>query len=263
MGVVFMAEVVAFALQKGGTGKTTSIAQTAYILAETGKKVAIFDLDPQGNLALAYGIDPDTLPLTIIDVIMGDCEPNKICINKFGVDLYPSNDWLSRFELLLITKPKRFPEPWTVMKKIIDSIRDDYDYILIDLPPSLGVLTTNGLLAANSLIIIMQTEFFALSGLRNMINNLNTFIIPIFKHNIKVLGILPTMFDHRLNLNVTVLENVKNTFINTEYRVLTPIPRATKFGFAPTKGKLAVEMYKDDKVIQSYRTFVKEVFGIG
>jgi chromosome partitioning protein len=149
------------------------------------------------------------------------------------------------------------------MRKIIDSIRGDYDYILIDLPPSLGVLTTNGLLAANSLVIIMQTEFFALSGLRNMINNLNTFIIQTFNHNIKVLGILPTMFDYRLNLNVTVLENVKNTFINTEYRILTPIPRATKFGFAPTKGKLAIEMYKDDKVVQSYRTFVKEVFGVG
>jgi len=258
-----MAQIVAFCLQKGGTGKTTTVANTAYILADAGKKVAVFDFDSQGNLSLAYGIDPDTLPLTIIDVIMGDCEASKICINKFGVDIYPANDWLSRFELLLITKPNRFPEPWTVLKKIIDSVRENYDYILIDLPPSLGVLTTNGLLASDGVIIVMQTEFFALSGLRNMISSLNTFIIPTFKHDIKVLGILPTMFDARLNLNVSVLENVKNTFINTDYKVLSAIPRATKFGLAPTKGKLAVEMYKDDQVVQSYRLLVKEVFGIG
>jgi len=258
-----MSQIISFALQKGGTGKSTTVSSTAYILADAGKKVAIFDFDPQGNISLAYGIDSDTLPLTIIDVIMGDCKASEICINKFGVDLYPSNDWLSRFELLLITKPDRFPNPWTVLKDIVDSVRNQYDYILIDLPPSLGVLTTNGLLASDGVVIPMQTEFFALSGLRNMISSLDTFIIPTFNHNIKVLGILPTMYDARLNLNVSVLENVKNTFINTQYKVLTPIPRATKFGLAPTKGKLAVEMYKDDQVIQSYRLFVKEVFGIG
>jgi len=259
-----MAQVVSFALQKGGTGKTTTVANIAYVLAEANKKVAVFDYDPQGNLSLAFGIDPDTLPLTIIDVIMGDCELDKIKIDKFGVSIYPANDWLSRFELLLITKPGRFPEPWTVLKNIIDSIRDKYDYILIDLPPSLGVLTTNGLLASDGVIIPMQTEFFALAGLRNMLTNLNDFVIGTFKHDIKVLGILPTMFDHRLNLNVTVLENVKNTFLKSEYKVLKSIiPRATKFGHAPTKGKIAVEMYKDDPVVQSYRALVREVFGVG
>jgi chromosome partitioning protein len=259
-----MAQVVAFALQKGGTGKTTTVANTAYILADAGKKVAVFDFDPQGNLALAIGIDPDTLPLTIIDVIMGDCELKKIRLNKFGIDLYPSNDWLARFELLLITKPGRFPDPWNVLKNIIDSVRDQYDYILIDLPPSLGVLTTNGLLASDGIIIPMQTEFFALSGLRNMISNLNDFIAPTFKHEVNVLGILPTMYDARLNLSVTVLETVKDTFLKTKYKVLkSAIARATKFGLAPTKGKIAVELYKDDPVIQFYREFVREVFGVG
>ena len=259
-----MAQVVAFCLQKGGTGKTTTVANTAYILAEAKKRTAVFDFDPQGNLALAFGIDPDTLPLTILDVIMGDCELKKIRINKSGVDIYPSNDWLARFELLLITKPGRFPNPWTVLKDIIDSVRDQYDYILIDLPPSLGVLTTNGLLASDGIIIPMQTEFFALSGLRNLISSINNFIIPTFNHKIKVLGILPTMFDGRLNLNVTVLENVKNAYLNSEYKVLTSvISRATKFGLAPTKGKIAAEIYKGDPVIQAYKAFVKEVFGVG
>ena len=113
-----MAQVVAFVLQKGGTGKTTTVANTAYILAEAKKRTAVFDFDPQGNLSLAFGIDPDTLPLTILDVIMGDCELKKIRINKSGVDIYPSNDWLARFELLLITKPGRFPDPWNVLKNM-------------------------------------------------------------------------------------------------------------------------------------------------
>ena len=258
-----MALTVSFALQKGGTGKTTTVANTAYILAEAGKKVAVVDFDSQGNLSQAFGVDPDNLELTIMDVILGKCHLKDICFNKLSIDIYPANDWLSRLDMVLIKHSKEYPKPGHVLKNILDTIKNNYDYILIDLPPSLGLLTINGLTASDALIIPMQCEYFAMSGLRRMLSTINSVIIPDFNPDIKVMGVLPTMFDRRLNLNVSVLESVRKDLANSPYKVYdTCISRATKFGFAPIKGRPAVEIYKDDKAVQEYRNFVKEAFGV-
>ena len=257
------AQVVAFALQKGGTGKTTTVANTAYILAELGKRVAVFDFDPQGNLSLAFGVDPDNLKFTIMDVIQKNCNISKIKFRKLGVDIYPANDQLSRLDMIIIKHANIFPKPGNVLEEIINTVRDQYDYILIDLPPSLGLLAINGLTAADGVVIPLQTEYFALSGLKRMLITINEIIIPEFNSRLKVLGILPTMHDNRLNLSVGVLERVKRITDKTPYRVFSAvIARATKFGLAPTKGVPAVKLYRNDPIIQEYREFVKELFGV-
>jgi len=224
----------------------------------------VFDFDPQGNLSLAFGVDPDELSLTIMDVIQKKCELKKIRFSKFGVDVYPANDLLSRLDMIIIRNPKQFPDPGNVLKEILDTVKEKYDYILIDLPPSLGLLTINGLTAADGIVIPMQTEYFALSGLKRMLNTLNEVILPEFNSEIKVLGILPTMHDSRLNLSAGVLEKAKRMLSDSPYRVFNAtIARATKFGMAPAQGTPAVKLYKNDPVVQEYREFVKELFNIG
>lgn len=259
-----MAYTVSFALQKGGTAKTTSVINTAYILADSGKKVAIIDFDQQGNVSLALGVDPDDLKYSIYDVLLEECKLSDICYTKSGFDIYPSNDLLSRLDMVIINHRDKFPQAGHVLKNILKSINDKYDYILIDLPPSLGLLTINGLTASDGLIIPMQTEYFALSGLRRMISTVEDIILPDFNPDLKILGILPTMFDKRLNLNISVLQNVRKNFAeNSSYKIFdSTISRTTKFGLSPIKGKPAVELYKDDAAVQEYRIFVKEAFGI-
>ena len=226
-----MAKIVALINQKGGVGKTTTAVNLACALTEKGKKVLLCDFDPQGNATSGVGIDPRTLDPSIYELIIDD-DPDvrAAVIHTEWVDVLGANVDLAGAEVDLISLPRREYR----LKDVLDKIRTDYDYIIIDCPPSLGILTLDCLCAADSFLVPLQTEYYALEGLSQLMATVRSVQRSLNRH-IRIEGILLTMYDGRTNLAVQVVEEVKQHFGDRVYASV--VPRNIRLSEAPSHGK--------------------------
>lgn len=256
-----MGRIIAVALQKGGVGKTTTVTNIAAVLAEKGKRVVIVDFDPQGNASICFGIDPDSLDKTIYNVFTGEAELKDIIIKtKFGVDIIPANDDLSQLDMLILQNSDTFTNPTHVLRDALAPVIEKYNYIFIDLPPSLSLLTINGLSAADEVIIPMQCEYLATSGVNKLLRTI-TNVKNTYNPDLKICGIVGTMFNSRTNLSTIVLQEARKFFKEAGIKVFdTTIARSVRFGEAPMNGEPAVARFKDDAV-QEYKRLTEEIFG--
>ena len=247
-----MGKVISIANQKGGVGKTTTSVNLSTILAKKGKKVLMIDADPQGNASSGVGIDKD-VEESVYDILIDDTEIEKVVkkTNIKNLSICPSNINLAGAEVELVSMMSREYR----LKEKLDSIKDNYDYIIIDCPPSLGLVTLNAFTASDSVLIPVQCEYYALEGLGQLINTINL----VKKHlnkNIEIEGALLTMYDIRTNLSNQVVKEVKKYFNDKVYKNV--IPRNVKLSEAPSYG-MPITIYDPrSKGAKSYEKFAKE-----
>ncbi|MBQ7954843.1 MAG: ParA family protein [Lachnospiraceae bacterium] len=227
-----MGRIIAIANQKGGVGKTTTSINLSASLAEKGKKVLVIDTDPQGNTTSGFGVDKNDLDDTIYELILGECSIEDCIIKDVvaNVSILPSNVNLAAAEIELIgVERKEY-----ILKKEVDWVKDQYDFIIIDCPPSLNTLTINALTTADSVLVPIQCEYYALEGLSQLIHTVNL-VKERLNPDLDMEGVVFTMFDSRTNLSTQVVENVKNHLNQTVYNTL--IPRNIRLAEAPSYGQ--------------------------
>lgn len=227
-----MGKIISFANQKGGVGKTTTCINLASYLSALGKKVLVVDMDPQGNATSGLGITKNQKILTLYDAIDGDKDINEV-VRKTDIqnlDIIPATVDLAGAEVELVSMRGREK----VVKNLLKKVRDNYDYILIDCPPSLGLLTINALTTSNSVVIPIQCEFFALEGLTQLMNTIKL-VKKHLNEEIDVEGVILTMKDNRSNLIQEVSQEIKRFFGKKVYN--TSIPRSIRLAEAPSHGK--------------------------
>lgn len=249
-----MSKVIAIANQKGGVGKTTTAVNLSSCLAFKGKKVLIIDIDPQGNTTSGLGIDKKTIKMSIYEVLVNDEKIENTLMDTAleNLKICASNIQLVGAEVELVSVISRE----TRMKVAISAIRDKYDFILIDCPPSLGLLTLNALTAADTILVPIQCEYYALEGLSQLMNTVNL----VKKHlnpSLDVEGVVLTMFDARTNLSIQVVEDVKKHFKNKVYR--TVIPRNVRLSEAPSFGLPIILYDEKSKGAECYLELAQEV----
>lgn len=252
-----MSEIIATANQKGGVGKTATSINLSASLARLGHRVLLVDCDPQGNATSGMGINKSTLEKTTYDLIINDLEPKyAVQMTPFGVTVIPSNMNLAGAEVELVSMIARENK----LRRALEKIRDDYDYIIIDCPPSLGLLTLNALTAADSVLIPIQCEFYALEGVTQLLNT-----IEIVRGSLNPLlgieGVVMTMFDVRTNLNRQVVNEVKNAMGYLVYDTL--IPRSIKISESASYGKPLIAYDENSKSAQIYLKLAEEVVARG
>ena len=251
-----MGKIISVANQKGGVGKTTTTVNLATILAKKGKKVLLIDADPQGNATSGLGLDKDLTPSTY-DILVNDTEFDDVMQKTMikNLKVCPANMDLAGAEVELVSMMSREQR----LKEKVDIIKDKFDYILIDCPPSLGLVTLNAFTASNSVLIPVQCEYFALEGLGQLLNTINL----VKKHlnkEIRIEGALLTMYDIRTNLSNQVVKEVKKYFENKVYK--TVIPRNVRLSEAPSYGMPITEYDPRSKGAKSYMKFAKEFLKI-
>lgn len=227
-----MGKIIAIANQKGGVGKTTTSINLSACLAEKGKKVLVIDTDPQGNTTSGFGIDKNDLDNTIYELILGECSIRDCIIQNVvkGVSVLPSNVNLAAAEIELIGVDKKE----YILKNEVDYVKEDYDFIIIDCPPSLNMLTINSMTTADSVLVPIQCEYYALEGLSQLIHTVNL-VKERLNPELKMEGVVFTMYDSRTNLSTQVVENVKQNLSQKVYNTL--IPRNIRLAEAPSYGQ--------------------------
>ena len=250
-----MSRIIAIANQKGGVGKTTTATNLGACLAVAEKRTLVIDTDPQGNATSGLGIDKDEVEKSIYDVLLEEAPIDEAIIKQVHfpyLDVVPATRDLVGAEVELVNLPGRE----IVLRKAIEAVRDRYDFILIDCPPSLGLLTLNTLAASDSVLIPIQCEFYALEGLSQLLNTV-TIVQKNLNPALQIEGVLLTMYDGRLNLSRQVAEEAKEYFGPKVYR--TTIPRNVRIAEAPSFGKPIV-LYDILSVgAKSYLSLAKEV----
>lgn len=252
-----MGRIISVANQKGGVGKTTTTVNTASAIAARGKKVLIVDIDPQGNSTLGLGLDKEQETENIYNLLIEDM-PVRSVIKKTSIenlDIIPSNIQLTGAEVELVNEEERE----TRLKKALDQIKKDYDYIFIDSPPSLGLLTLNSLVASDSVMIPMQCEFYALDGLSQLLDTISR-IKESLNTALVIEGVVITMFDSRTSLSMQVVDVVKKKFKHKVYDTI--IPRNVRISEAPSFGQ-PIDVYdRNSKGAKAYDNLAAEITGI-
>lgn len=251
-----MGKIVSISNQKGGVGKTTTAINLASNLVDLGKKVLLLDIDPQGNSGSGLGLEVQSLHKTTYEVLIGELSAREAVQKTFvnNLDIIPSNINLSGLEVDFLGMDKKEFK----LKDALASIKESYDYILIDCPPSLGVLTINALCASQSVMITLQTEYFALEGLSQLMRIISL-VQSQWNPSLTLEGVLLTMYDKRTNLANQVAEDVRNYFKEKVYE--TVIPRNVKLSEAPSFGK-PINYYDPDGVgAKSYKSLAEEIVG--
>ncbi len=247
-------KVIAIANQKGGVGKTTTSVNLSACLAELDKKVLLIDLDPQGNSTSGFGFDKTKIKQSVYNMLVNDI-PAESLILKTQIDnlmLLPATIQLAGAEIELVSIMSRE----TKLKRAVDSIKYDYDYVIIDCPPSLGLLTINALTAANSVLVPIQCEFYALEGLSQLMNTI-TLVQKNLNPALSLEGVVLTMFDARTNLSIQVVDEVKNHFRHKVYQTI--IPRNVRLSEAPSHGQPVTKYDPKSRGSQVYFDLAKEV----
>jgi chromosome partitioning protein len=252
-----MGKIIAIANQKGGVGKTTTAVNLSAAMGEKGKKTLLVDIDPQGNSSSGVGVDRRKLKNTVYEVLVGDVKIKDIIIHTefANLDLIPSSMDLAAAEIELAGLEHRE----AVLKNALVPLREQYDYIFIDCPPSLGMITTNALCVADTLLVPIQCEYYALEGLSQLMNSVRR-VKRQYNEQLDIEGVLLTMYDGRLNLTQQVVEEVKKYFPRKVFS--TVIPRAVRLSEAPSFGKPIQYFDKGSKGAASYDALAEEMLAV-
>lgn len=248
-----MGKVVAVFNQKGGVGKTTTNVNLSACIAESGKKVCVIDIDPQGNTTSGLGVDKNSVEYTIYDVMIDEVDIRDSIVNTEyeKLDLIASSVQLAGAEIEITEMDNRELR----LKEAINKIKEDYDYIFIDCPPSLGLLTINSLSAVDSVLIPIQCEYYALEGVSQLMNTIQL-VKRNLNPNLEVQGVILSMFDGRTNLSIQVVDEVKNYFRGKVYTTI--IPRNVRLAEAPSHGQPVIYYDKKSKGAIAYTELAEE-----
>ena len=249
-----MSAVIAITNQKGGVGKTTTSINLSACFAEKGKKVLVIDTDPQGNTTSGFGIDKNNLEDTIYELILGECSIGDCIIKNVveNVSVLPANVNLAAAEIELIGIDKKE----YILKKEVDYVKEEYDFIIIDCPPSLNMLTINAMTTADSVLVPIQCEYYALEGLSQLIHTINL-VKERLNPDLDMEGVVFTMYDSRTNLSMQVVENVKSNLNQRIYGTL--IPRNIRLAEAPSHG-MPINLYDAKSAgAEAYMRLAEEV----
>ncbi|WNF37153.1 AAA family ATPase [Bacillaceae bacterium IKA-2] len=250
-----MGKVIAIANQKGGVGKTTTAVNLSACLAHIGKKVLLIDVDPQGNTTSGFGIDKGEVESCIYNILVDDMDPKDVIITETvvpGLHIIPSTMQLAGAEIELVPTISREVR----LRRALEQVYNEYDYVIIDCPPSLGLLTINSLTAADSVLIPVQCEYYALEGLSQLLNTVRL----VQKHlntSLEIEGVLLTMLDARTNLGIQVIEEVKKYFQEKVFKTI--IPRNVRLSEAPSHGQPIITYDPKSRGAEVYVELAKEV----
>lgn len=253
-----MGRIIAIANQKGGVGKTTTAINLSACLAEAGQRVLAVDFDPQGNATSGLGFEKGYMSKTVYELLMGECEINECVIKEVqkNLDILPSDVDLSGAEIELLDQSDKESK----LRKELEKVEKDYDFIIVDCPPSLNLLTINALTAADTVLVPIQCEYYALEGLSQIIQTVDL-VKKKLNPRLELEGVVFTMYDARTNLSLEVVENVKNYLKGTIYKTI--IPRNVRLAEAPSHG-MPINLYDNRSAgAESYRMLAAEVISRG
>ena len=249
-----MAITICVTNQKGGVGKTTTVVNLGYFLAKSHYKTLIIDFDPQGNASSGLGIDKTKLKASMVEVMLGQVELSQIVVKTRtkSLEIAPTTPELANAEVELASRQGKF----TLLRRALAKLAVDYDYIIIDSPPSLSLLTVNGMIASDYLLLPVQTEFYALEGVAQLLESMKL-VKKAMNPDLRLLGVLATMCDKRTALSGQVLAEIKKYFKDKTFK--TTIPRNVRIAEAPSHGASVGEYDKFSKGARAYKELAKEV----